>query len=34
MAAAYGERCSIEQTSTPGQGTTILLHLPLTSSKA
>jgi len=34
MAAAYGERGSVEQTSTPGHGTTILLHLPLAGEKA
>ena len=30
LTAAYADRGSVEQTSTPGQGTTILLHLPLT----
>jgi hypothetical protein len=30
LSAVYAERGSVEQTSTPGQGTTILLHLPLT----
>ncbi|MDO9166876.1 MAG: AvrE-family type 3 secretion system effector [Rhodoferax sp.] len=30
LSAAYAKQGSVEQTSTPGQGTTILLHLPLT----
>jgi len=33
LATAYADRGSVEQTSTPGQGTTILLHLPLTMAK-
>ena len=34
VAAAYADKGRVEQTSTPGQGTTTLLHLPLTATNA
>ncbi|MBK6320793.1 sensor histidine kinase [Candidatus Aalborgicola defluviihabitans] len=34
LAAAYGEKGSVERNSTPGQGTTVLLHLPTNTNTA
>jgi len=34
VAAAYADKGRVEQSSTPGQGTTTLLHLPLTPTNA